>query len=161
MGTEECEKVFVELKQFLSAPPILVRRKENSFLILYLEVSEKAISLVLVQDDEGEEMPIYFVSRVLKGVEIRYQKIERLTLAVVLNSMKLRQYFQGQPIIVQMNYPVKQILKKPYLVDIMVAWAMELSEYDITYSPRTSIKSQVLEDFIMELSAPILEEVSE
>lgn len=41
---KECEKAFMELKQFLSALPVLVHPKENSLLILYLAVSEKAIS---------------------------------------------------------------------------------------------------------------------
>lgn len=53
------------------------------------------------------------------------------------------------------------ILKKLDLAGRIVAWAMQLSEYDITYSPRTSIKSQVLADFPMELSAPIPGELSE
>ncbi|MCI44775.1 hypothetical protein A2U01_0066014 [Trifolium medium] len=36
----------------------------------------------------------------------------------------------------------------------MVAWAVELSEYDITFMPRGNIKSQILADFILELSSP-------
>ncbi|MCH94258.1 gag-pol polyprotein, partial [Trifolium medium] len=36
----------------------------------------------------------------------------------------------------------------------MVAWAVELTEYDITYVPRGSIKSQALADFILELTSP-------
>lgn len=91
--TEECEKEFVELKQFLFTPPILARSKKTSPLILYLAVSEKEISLVLVQDNDGDERQIYFVSKVLKGAEARYQKIERLALAVVVTARKLRQYF--------------------------------------------------------------------
>ncbi|GAA0169531.1 hypothetical protein LIER_40779 [Lithospermum erythrorhizon] len=35
----------------------------------------------------------------------------------------------------------------------MTAWAMELSEFDITYAPRTNIKAQVLADFIIECTA--------
>lgn len=83
----------MELNQFLSSPLILVRPKENSTLVLYLAVSEKVISSVLVQNDDGEERPVYFVSKVFKRVEIRYQKIERLTLTVVVTSRKLKQYF--------------------------------------------------------------------
>ena len=71
----------------------LCQTKENSTLILYLEVSEKAVNSVLVQDDDGEERSVYFVSKVLKGAEICYQKIERLTLAVLVTAMKIKQYF--------------------------------------------------------------------
>lgn len=64
---EECEKVFKDLKKLLSSPPILVHQKESSPLILYLVVSDKVISSVLVQDNDGDERPVYFVDKVLKG----------------------------------------------------------------------------------------------
>lgn len=96
---EECKKVFGELKKFLSAPSVLVRLKLNSPLILYLEVSEKAISSVLVQDSEGDKRSAYFVIKVFKRAKIHYQKIERLALVVMVTAGKLRQYFQGHPII--------------------------------------------------------------
>src|ERR1051325_7006097 len=35
----------------------------------------------------------------------------------------------------------------------MVSWAVELSEYEISFSPRTSIKSQSLADFMVELTS--------
>lgn len=34
----------------------------------------------------------------------------------------------------------------------MTSWAIELSEFDITYEARHTIKSQVLEDFLRELT---------
>jgi len=42
----------------------------------------------------------------------------------------------------------------------MVAWSIELSEYDIQFIPRGSIKSQVLADFLVELTSLIQETVS-
>ena len=40
----------------------------------------------------------------------------------------------------------------------MIACVVEMSDYDITFIPRNNIKSQVLTDFLIELSSPILEE---
>ena len=34
-----------------------------------------------------------------------------------------------------------------------MSWAVELSEYEISFSPRTSIKSQSLADFMVELTS--------
>ena len=34
----------------------------------------------------------------------------------------------------------------------MVRWAVELSEFDVQYEPRGSIKGQVYADFVVELS---------
>lgn len=50
-------------------------------------------------------------------------------------------------------------MKKSDLAGIMVAWEIELFEYDIIYAPRNNIKSQVSEDFLIKLSSPILEEI--
>lgn len=76
---------------------------------------------MLVQDDAGEERSVYFVSKVLKGAEIRFHKIEWLALVVVVTVRKLKKYFQGHPIIVKTNYRVKRILKKPHLAGRMMA----------------------------------------
>lgn len=42
----------------------------------------------------------------------------------------------------------------------MVVWAIGLSEYDIKFVPQSSIKSQILTDFLNELSAPVSKESS-
>jgi hypothetical protein len=36
----------------------------------------------------------------------------------------------------------------------MMAWAIELSQYDITYEPRQAIKAQVLAEFVAEMTHP-------
>ena len=36
----------------------------------------------------------------------------------------------------------------------MVQWAIELSQFDIEYHPRTAIKAQALADFIAEFTFP-------
>nr|XP_027086382.1 uncharacterized protein LOC113708109 [Coffea arabica] len=48
------------------------------------------------------------------------------------------------------DQPLKQILSKPEASGRMVRWAVELSEYDLSFQPRTAIKAQALADFIAE-----------
>ena len=36
----------------------------------------------------------------------------------------------------------------------MIQWAIELSQFDIEYHPRTTIKVQALADFIAEFTSP-------
>ena len=64
-----CEEAFQGVKRFISSLPILMRPGENAPLILYLVVSEKAMSSVLVQEGEDGEKPVYIVINVLKGFE--------------------------------------------------------------------------------------------
>lgn len=48
------------------------------------------MNFVLVQDKQKTKQLIYSVSKMFKGTKLRYQKIERLALAVVITIRKLR-----------------------------------------------------------------------
>ncbi|KAK2373753.1 hypothetical protein QL285_074767 [Trifolium repens] len=84
--TEQCEEAFGKLKEFLASPPVLARPQQDVPLLLYLAVSDNALSSALVQEVDGEERPIYFVSRTLRGAELRYQKLENLSLVVIVTA---------------------------------------------------------------------------
>ena len=49
-------------------------------------------------------------------------------------------------------------MKKPEAARRMVQWAIELSQFDIEYSPRTAVKAQALAGFIAEFTNPEHEE---
>nr|KYP73760.1 Retrovirus-related Pol polyprotein from transposon opus [Cajanus cajan] len=70
-------------------------------------------------------------SRVLQDTEKRYQTIEKLSLALVMAARRLRPYFQSHQMVVKTDYPIKQILRKSELAGRMIAWSVELSEFDI------------------------------
>ena len=74
--------------------------------------------------------------------------------ALIVASRKLRQYFQANPILVMMDQPIKKSMKQPEAVGRMIQWAIELSQFDIEYHPRTAIKAQALADFIAKFTSP-------
>ena len=78
--------------------------------------------------------------------------MEKLILALVTAARKLRPYFQAHTIEVPTEYPMKQVLHKPEVSGRLMKWAIELSEFDIRYKPKTAIKGQVLADFVMEFT---------
>ena len=45
-------------------------------------------------------------------------------------------------------------MNKPEVAGKMVQWAIELSQFDIEYHPKTAIKAQALVDFIAEFTFP-------
>ena len=91
--TKECEEAFVKLKEYLASPPVLCKPQDITPLRLYFAITERAISAVLVQDQDQTQRPIYFVSKVLQGPEVRYQALEKAALAVVFSARRLRHYF--------------------------------------------------------------------
>ena len=66
----------------------------NEALYLYLAVSEKALSAVLVKEEDKIQKPVYYVSKVLHEAEENYSVIEKFALALVMASIKLLPYFQ-------------------------------------------------------------------
>ena len=106
----------------------------------------------------GKQLPVYYVSKRLIEAELRYPEVEKLALALVISTRKLRHYFLAHPIVVLTGYPIKTILRRPEVSGRLVKWAIELTQYDITYQPRTAIKGQALADFIAEFTFPTRED---
>ena len=147
---DECQKAFEDLKKYLLSPPLLSPFKPGEELYLYLAVSQTAISAALVREEEGFQRPVYFISRAFRGAEERYPQMEKLAFALVTATRKLKPYFYAHTIIVLTDQPLKRAISSPKANGKMALWAIELSEFDIQYRPRTAIKGQVLADFIAE-----------
>lgn len=62
-------------------------------LYLYIAVGDHSINSVLVNEEGIAQRPVYFVSKVLQGLEVRYSKIEKTALAVMTTARKLRPCF--------------------------------------------------------------------
>ena len=93
--TKECEEAFVNLKEYLASPPVLCKPQVVTPLRLYFAITKRAISAMLVKDQDQIQRSIYFVSKVLQAPEVRYQALEKAALAVVFSARRLRHYFQS------------------------------------------------------------------
>ena len=110
------------------------------------------MSLVLIKEEEKVQKPIYYTSKVLKGVEWRYPPMEKLAFSLVTTTRKLKPYFQAYMLNVLTDHPLKKALNKLKAARGLIQWAVELSEFDVWYRPREAIKAQVLADFIVEFT---------
>ena len=126
----------------MSSPPILVSPSEGELLILYLVVSDFSTSAALVSERDGIQQSVYYCSQALRGAEERYPKMEKLILALVTSARRLRPYFHAHTIEVLTEHPMRQILHKPETSGRLIKWAIQLSEFDIRYKPRTAVKGK-------------------
>ncbi|XP_041011349.1 uncharacterized protein LOC121255135 [Juglans microcarpa x Juglans regia] len=132
---EECNHAFEALKKYLTSPPLLSQPRCGETLVLYLSISPQAASSALVRDEGGVQKHVYYTSQDYLGAETRYPRIEQLAFALVVNTRRLRSYFQAHLVRVLTEILLKKILQKPDASGSLTNWAVELSE---TGQTRTS-----------------------
>ncbi|KAL5553887.1 hypothetical protein UlMin_041288 [Ulmus minor] len=77
------------------------------------------------------ELLVFYVSRALLDPETRYPEAEKVALALMTATRKLRPYFQAHAILVYTKAPLRQILQNPECLGRLAKWAIKLSEFDI------------------------------
>nr|GEV05804.1 hypothetical protein [Tanacetum cinerariifolium] len=88
--TTEAEEAFKQMKQLIAELPMLTAPMEKEELIVYLAAVKESVSAVLMTEREAKQMPIYFVSRALRGPELNYTSMEKLVPALVHASKRLK-----------------------------------------------------------------------
>ena len=76
------------------------RPEEEEVLFTYVVVAFNVVSFVLIRVDNGVQKSVYYVSKSLHEVEVRYLSLENAILAVVHAMHKLPNYFQSYTVVV-------------------------------------------------------------
>ena len=162
---EDCEAAFQGLKNYLASPrrvprpeelsclsssPIQARHRRNTIPLSCGIRVNREWSLGLGRG--GVQKLVYYVSKPLLDVEIRYQRMKKMVLALLIVLRKLKHNFQSFRIVMLTEHPLKSIVENPQATERISKWATELKPYGIKYKSRTTIKGQVLKDFIAEFT---------
>ena len=131
----------------------------DEVLFVYIAVDLYAVSLVLIRVDNGVQRPVYYVSKLLHEVEVRYLPLEKAILAVVLGTRKLPHYFQAHTLVVLTQLPLKTILRSVDYTGRIAKWGTILGAFDIKYMSHTFVKGQVLADLAVEFIEPEVDEL--
>ncbi|GMP48863.1 hypothetical protein CsSME_00016061 [Camellia sinensis var. sinensis] len=159
---QEHQKAFERIKAALTSPQTMIAPQPGVPLILYLTSTPKSIGALLVQDVDGVERPVYYISRKIRGAEVRYTPVERHCLALVFTAQKLRHYFLAHQIqIVTRSDPIRYLLSKPALTGKVARWLLALGEFEITCVAPKAIKSQALADLLAQFPSGDYEPVNE
>ncbi|GKB76159.1 reverse transcriptase domain-containing protein [Tanacetum coccineum] len=75
-------EAFKQMKQLIAELPMLTTPMEKEELIVYLAAAKETVSTVLMTEREAKQMPIYFVSRALRGPELNYTSMEKPRVSV-------------------------------------------------------------------------------
>ena len=84
---------------------------------------------------------MYFVGTVLRYARARYPMPQKLLLALLVASRKLRHYFQGHPIKVISSYPLERVLRSPNSSGRVAEWNIELQAFHLEFSTTRVIKT--------------------
>ena len=69
---DSCVSAFEDLKRYLSCPLLLSNPVPGEPLFLYLAVSERAVSTVLIRIKDVVQCPVYYTSKTMTEAETRY-----------------------------------------------------------------------------------------
>ncbi|XP_071712958.1 uncharacterized protein [Rutidosis leptorrhynchoides] len=129
--------------------PVLVKKPDGSWRMC---IDYKNLNKACPKDNYPLSKIDLKVDKALTGSEINYAPIETFVYALILTSRRLRRHFQGHPVHVLTNMPVKKVLTKSEISGRLALWAVELGAYQISYLPRNAIKGQVLVDYLAEMT---------
>ena len=109
--------------------------------------------MVLIQEDDAlTEHVIYYLSRGLIGLELRYSLIEKLALAAVHAVQRLRHYILlRKTFVLAAVNPFQFVLSRRVIGGKYNRWIIILQEFDLEFLSAKSKKSMVFAELISEL----------
>jgi hypothetical protein len=69
---------FEKIKEYLVSPPMLRAPKVGNPFKMYIAMQERVIGVVLLQEEDGKEFLVAYVSRHLLDAKTRYVFLEKL-----------------------------------------------------------------------------------
>jgi len=138
-----------EIKNYLVNPPVLIPPQQGKPFRLYLSTDGMVIGSALIQEFEGKERVIYYLSRRLVDAETRYSAIEKLCLCLYFSCIKLRHYLlSAECTVICKDDVIRYMLSMPIMSGRIGKWILALSEFDLRYKSAKAVKGQIMADFV-------------
>ena len=103
----------------------------------------------MIQEFEGKERVVFYLTRRLLDPETRYSPTEKLCLCLYFSCTKLRHYLlSAECTVVSKDDIIKNMLSMPILNGRVGKWILALSEFDLWYELAKAIQGQVIANFV-------------
>jgi len=138
-----------EIKNYLRNPPVLVPPQQGKPFRLYLSTDGVVIGSALIQEFEGKERAIYYLSRRLVDAETRYSAMEKLCLCLYFSCIKLRHYLlSAECTVICKDDVVRYMLSMPIMSGRIGKCILALSEFDLRYKSAKAVQGKIMADFV-------------
>jgi transposase InsO family protein len=131
LPTEQHRKAFEELKTAIRSATELAQPIPGLPLFLRTDASKVGLGAFLYQDNNGEKRPLFYLSRVLRGAEVRYpaQKLELLAIKWAL--AVLRRWVLSAPAItiITDHASLVSVTAQAQANATLQRWAAQINEY--------------------------------
>ena len=150
---DDYQHAFEKIKECLLSSPVLVPPTPRCPLLLYLSISDTAMGCMLAQlDDLGKERAIYYLSKRMLKYECRYIMIERLCLALVWASRRLRHNVTKYSVLLISRLdPLRYLFDRPILTSRLTRWLVLMAEFDIQYVTQKLVKGSIVANHLVSL----------
>lgn len=128
------ETAYVQLKEVLCSSPVLHLPDSSKKFVLRTDASCVGLGAALLQDHDGELMPVAYGSKKLTDAESRYHIIELECYAVVWGIRRFYPFLYGRQFLVQCDHhPLAALHKIRPVSRRLMGWSMELQSHQFEF----------------------------
>jgi hypothetical protein len=130
--TDVEDKVFKEIKKFMSTKPTLLIADFDKPFVLYVDASDVAVGSVLMQYDDNKILrPVCYFSKKLNTCQKNYSITDKEALALILSVRAFRIYLGSHTVVYTDHEPLKYIQTNAIKSHRLLRWSIELQGYDL------------------------------
>ena len=136
---------FLTFKEAIIQPSILHYPDPNRKYIVYTDASDDACGAQLLQEHDGTEFPIAFLSHTFTETQRKWSTTKQEVYGVYYAVIKWNYYLQGADIIVKNDHkPLANFLNGKNTNNKVNRWGLELTTYNITFEWISRIKQPIV-----------------
>lgn len=157
--TDQARSSFQAIKEAIGSAPVLISPNfDREFYIFSFASADTMAAVLLQKNDEGQEQPVAFFSRVLRDAETRYEPLEKQAYALIKALKDFRTYIlQAKVIAYVPSSAIKDILIQPDIDGKRSKWIAKLIEFDVEIKPVKLVKGQGLARLLAEDNCKMME----